>query len=58
MPVEFNTTSPPEAPTNLCVITSTCHEIKIHWDSPVDNGADLVGKMYARPLRADRQMNF
>jgi hypothetical protein len=39
----FETASPPAAPSNLGLITSTCHGLRVCWDLPVDNGSELIG---------------
>ena len=43
--MQFQTASPPDPPTNLSVLATTCHSIKICWDPPVDHGSDLIGKI-------------
>lgn len=42
--LQFQTASPPDPPTNLSVVTTTCHAIKICWDPPIDHGSDIIGK--------------
>lgn len=39
---QFQTASPPDPPTNLSVITTTCHAIKISWDPPIDHGSEII----------------
>ena len=40
---QFQTASPPDPPTNLSVVSTTCHAIKVCWDPPVDHGSELIG---------------
>ena len=44
--MQFQTASPPDPPTNLSVVTTTCHAIKICWDPPIDHGSEIIGKCY------------
>ena len=44
--MQFQTASPPDPPTNLSVVTTTCHAIKICWDPPIDHGSEIIGKFY------------
>ena len=36
--MQFQTAGPPDPPTNLSVVSTTCHSVKICWDPPVDHG--------------------
>lgn len=40
--MQFQTASPPDPPTNLTVVSTTCHAIKICWDPPISHGSELV----------------
>ncbi len=40
--MQFQTASPPDPPTNLTVVSTTCHAIKICWDPPTVHGSELV----------------
>ncbi|RMZ93142.1 hypothetical protein BpHYR1_002691, partial [Brachionus plicatilis] len=40
--LQFQTASPPDPPTNLAVISTTCHAIKISWDPPIDHGSEII----------------
>ena len=42
--MQFQTAGPPDPPTNLSVVSTTCHSVKICWDQPIDHGSDLIGK--------------
>lgn len=45
--MQFQTASPPDPPTNLSIISTTCHAIKVCWDPPIDHGSELIGiKLY------------
>ena len=41
--MQFQTAGPPDPPTNLSVVSTTCHSVKICWDPPIDHGSDLIG---------------
>lgn len=43
--LQFQTASPPDPPTNLAVISTTCHAIKISWDPPIDHGSEIIGNL-------------
>ena len=34
---------PPEAPSNLGLVASTCNSLKVAWDSPVEHGSEIIG---------------
>lgn len=42
--LQFQTASPPDPPTNLSIISTTCHAIKVAWDPPIDHGSEIIGK--------------
>lgn len=42
--LQFQTASPPDPPTNISVVATTCHAIKVCWDPPIDHGSELIGK--------------
>lgn len=44
--MQFQTASPPDPPTNLSVVTTTCHAIKICWDPPIDHGSEIIGSFF------------
>ena len=46
--LQFQTAGPPDPPTNLTVISTTCPAIKVSWDPPVDHGSELIGKFYIK----------
>lgn len=38
------TGQPPEAPSNLGVLASTCHSLQIGWDPPIERGVEVKRK--------------
>jgi hypothetical protein len=44
--IQFQTASPPDPPTNLSIISTTCHAIKVAWDPPVDHGSEVICKHF------------
>lgn len=56
---KFKTGSPPDPPSNLCLVSSTCHSIKICWDQPVDNGSELLAtRVDCYPLNFDKSRHI
>ena len=37
------TARPPDPPSNLGVISTTCSAIKLAWDPPREHGVDVIG---------------
>jgi hypothetical protein len=52
--VQFQTASPPDPPTNLSVVTTTCHAVKIRWDPPISHGSEMIGKIIAFKLKINQ----
>ena len=42
--ITVKTAKPPEPPTSLGVITSTCNSVKIAWDPPKEHGVEISSK--------------
>ncbi|XP_077978814.1 uncharacterized protein LOC144434231 [Glandiceps talaboti] len=54
---QFNITTgrPPEPPSNLGVITSTCNSLHIAWHSPVEHSVEVTGlRVYVSPSENDK----
>lgn len=57
--LQFQTASPPGPPSNLCVESTTCHAVKLSWDPPVDNGAELLSiRLDCYPLNVDMPLHI
>ena len=42
-PLTIKTARPPDPPSNLGVITTTCSGIRLAWDSPREHGVEVIG---------------
>lgn len=40
------TASPPDPPSNLGILSSTCSALKVAWDVPREHGVDVIGKTF------------
>jgi hypothetical protein len=57
--MQFQTASPPDAPTNITVVSTTCHAIKICWDPPVCHGSELVAtRISCYPINVDKPLHI
>lgn len=55
--MQFQTASPPDPPTNLSVVMTTCHAIKICWDPPIDHGSEIIAtRIDCYPLNVEKPL--
>lgn len=57
--LQFQTASPPDPPTNLSVVSTTCHAIKVAWDPPIDHGSELIAtRVDCYPLSVEKPLHI
>ncbi len=42
----MKTPHPPGAPSNLGIISTTTHSVRLGWDPPRETGAEIVGRCH------------
>ncbi|CAH1782616.1 unnamed protein product [Owenia fusiformis] len=51
--IKLTTAQPPDPPTNLGILSSTCNSISVAWDPPREHGVEVIGiRVDCVPLRA------
>ena len=42
--ITLQTASPPSAPSNVGIVSTTCNSIQVGWDAPRERGAEVIGQ--------------
>jgi hypothetical protein len=45
-PLTVRTAQPPEAPSNLGVVATTCNSVQVSWNPPREKGLDIISKLF------------